>query len=125
MNFSDRPAAVVVDEMSSAVEYFPVDFIDDDRGATIRAVGELDMATAGLLSAELDRAIERVAGDVTVNLAAVTFVDSTGLSALLRAHAALAALGRCLVVDSPAPAATRIVELTGLQDTFQLATESR
>ena len=77
------------------------------------------MAAAGLLTAELDRAIERFAGDVTVNLAAVTFVDSTGLSALLRARAALVALGRRFVVDAPAPAATRIFELTGLQDTFQ------
>jgi anti-anti-sigma factor len=62
---------------------------------------------------------------VTVNLAGVTFMDSTGLIALLRAHAALITLDRRLVVDAPAPAATRIFELTGLQDTFQLASESR
>jgi anti-anti-sigma factor len=111
--------------MSSSVEHFAVEFVDDGRGGMIRVVGELDMAAAGLLSAEVDRAIESSAGDVTVNLAAVTFLDSTGLSVLLRARAALVALGRRLVVDAPAPAATRIFELTGLQDTFQLATESR
>jgi len=111
--------------MSSSVEYFAVEVIDDGRGSAVRVVGELDMAVAGWLSAELDRAIEGCDGDVTVNLAAVTFVDSTGLSALLRAHAALVALGRRHVVDAPAPAATRIFELTGLQDTFYLGAESR
>jgi hypothetical protein len=36
--------------MSNAVEPFVVEFIDDGRGGTIRVVGELDMAAAGLLS---------------------------------------------------------------------------
>jgi anti-sigma B factor antagonist len=109
--------------VSSAVEHFAVEYIDDGFAVTIRAVGELDMAAAGLLSAEFDRAMESSAGDVTVNLSAVTFMDSTGLSALLRAHAALGALDRRLVVHAPAPAATRTFELTGLQDTFRLASE--
>jgi anti-anti-sigma factor len=77
--------------VSSAVEHFAVEYIDDGFAVTIRAVGELDTAAAGLLSAEFDRAMESSAGDVTVNLSAVTFMDSTGLSALLRAHAALGA----------------------------------
>jgi anti-anti-sigma factor len=111
--------------MSSSVDHFAVEFVDDGRGGTIRVVGELDLAAAGLLSVEIDRAIDSSSGDVIVNLAAVTFLDSTGLSALLRAHSALVAVGRRLVLDAPPPAAIRIFELTGLQDTFQLATEPR
>jgi anti-anti-sigma factor len=111
--------------MSGSVEDFAVEITDDGRGVMIRVVGDLDMATAELLGAELERAVDSFAGDVTVNLAAVTFLDSTGLIVLLRGYAALGALGRRLVVAAPARAVKHILELTGLQDTFQLAPEPR
>ena len=60
-------------------------------------------------------------GDVTVDLADVTF---DRLCVLLRARTALDAVGRHLLLGGPARAATRIFELAGLQDTFRLATES-
>jgi STAS domain len=44
-------------------------------------------------------------GDVTVDLAGVTFLDSVGLCVLLRARTALAAIGRRLLLAAPARAA--------------------
>ena len=66
----------------------------------------------------MDLAVEGSAGDVTVDLAGVTFLDSMGLCVLLRARAALIALDRGLVVAGPSRAAARIFELAGLQDKF-------
>ena len=62
--------------MSSTVDDFAVEFIDDGAGVTVRVVGDVDMATAGVLEAQLDRAVEGFAGDVTVDLTGVTFLDS-------------------------------------------------
>jgi len=45
---------------------------------TVRVVGDVDMDTAGMLAAQLDRAVAGYPGDVTVDLAGVTFLDSTG-----------------------------------------------
>jgi anti-sigma B factor antagonist len=109
--------------MSSIVDDFAVEFLDDGCDVTIRVVGEVDMATAGLLAAQLERAVEGCVGAVTVNMAGVTFLDSTGLTVLLRARAALIAVDRDLVVTAPSRPTTRIFELTGLHDTFRLASE--
>jgi anti-sigma B factor antagonist len=109
--------------MSSTVEDFAVEFVDDGGGVTIRVVGDVDMDTASVLAAQLDRAVQSLRGDVTVDLGGVTFLDSIGLCVLLRARAALDSAGRQLLVAAPARAATRIFELAGLQDTFRLASE--
>ena len=110
--------------MTDPVDGFIVEFGADGSDVELRVVGDVDLGTVHVLAADLDRAIAGFAGTVTVNLGAVTFLDSTGLCALLRAHRALGAAGRSLVVAEPGPATTRIFGLTGLLDTFQLATES-
>jgi stage II sporulation protein AA (anti-sigma F factor antagonist) len=109
--------------MSSAVDDFGVELIDDDAGVTVRVVGDVDMDTASMLAAQLDRAVEGFPGDVTVDLAGVTFLDPTGLCVLLRARAALIALDRGLGVAGASRAAARIFELAGLRDKFRLASE--
>ena len=109
--------------MSSAVDDFAVEFLDDGSGVRVRVIGDVDMDTARVLGAQLDRAVEGFPGEVTVDLAGVTFLDSMGLCVLLRARAALIARDRGLVVAGPSRAATRIFELAGLRDTFRLASE--
>ena len=109
--------------MSSAVDDFAVELIDDGAGVTVRVVGEVDMETASVLAAQLGRAVDGFPGDVTVDLAGVTFLDSTGLCTLLRARAALIAHDRGLGVAAASRAAARIFELAGLQDKFRLASE--
>jgi anti-anti-sigma factor len=81
------------------------------------------MDPPSVLAAQLDLAVEGFAGDVTVDLADVTFLDSTGLCVLLRARAALITLDRGLVVAGASRAAARIFELAGLQHKFRLASE--
>jgi anti-sigma B factor antagonist len=109
--------------MKSLVDDFTVEFDADGPHVTLRVVGEVDLATAGVLTAELDRAIAGFDGSVTVNLGGVTFLDSIALCALLRARGALDASDRTLVVTEPGPATMRVFGLTGLLDTFCLATE--
>ena len=48
--------------------------------------GDLDLATAP----ELERALDRLTGEVTLDCHQLEFIDSTGLSVLMRAHNRLA-----------------------------------
>ena len=59
--------------------------------ALIRGFGEIDMASAPLLEAELDEVLDLGPGSVAVDLTEVTFVDSTGLRVLLQARDRLGA----------------------------------
>jgi anti-sigma B factor antagonist len=58
--------------------------------------GEIDMATADAVVAALTPWV-RAGGPVTLDLSDVTFMDSTGLHAVLKAAAALEARG-CVVI---------------------------
>ena len=58
-----------------------------------------------------------------MNLAGVTFMDSTGLHALLRARTALAASVAGWSSPSRVGRRTRLFQLAGLLDTFELAGE--
>jgi anti-sigma B factor antagonist len=52
---------------------------------------------------------------VVLDLAAVTFIDSTGLSALMDARAESDRNGWDFSVSRPSPAVRRVVELAGLE----------
>jgi anti-sigma B factor antagonist len=52
---------------------------------------------------------------VVLDLAAVTFIDSTGLSALMDARAESDRNGWEFSVSRPSPAVRRVVELAGLE----------
>ena len=66
-----------------------------------RVAGDLDVSTVELLADALEQAIE-VGGDVTIDLSAVDFVDSTGLQLLVRSARRLESRGRLILV-SPQP----------------------
>jgi anti-anti-sigma factor len=75
--------------------------------------GELDIATAP----ELNRLLTRLRArghSVTLDLAEVTFIDSTGLSALMDAHFESERNGWEFAVRSPSAAVRRVVDLAGM-----------
>jgi anti-sigma B factor antagonist len=81
--------------------------------------GEFDMAAAQAFQSCADVAIDSSTGAVIIDLAAVTFVDSTAIAALLNARRVLIDQQRELRVQhAHAPAVSRIFELAGLGDLF-------
>jgi anti-sigma B factor antagonist len=93
------------------------------RGVHVVALGgEIDLHTAPRLDEALFGAIHEGAQRVLVDLAGTTFVDSTVLGVLLRAHRRLDDAGGRLVLVSNDPRILRTLELTGLDRT--LAVES-
>ena len=82
-------------------------------GRRLEVAGELDLAASSTLRAALADLADGD-GDVTVDLSAVTFIDSTALSVLVHAHTESAAAGGRLIVTNPSPVVVRILHLAGL-----------
>jgi anti-anti-sigma factor len=78
----------------------------------VSVAGELDLDTADELAAWLESEGQGE-GDLRVDAAGLSFVDSTGVRALLRAANAMAGRGR-LILRDPSPAVRRVLELAGL-----------
>ncbi len=78
------------------------------------ARGELDMASSDQLSTALEPALSAHARLVIVDLSDVTFLDSSGLRAIVRASNALQDAGGRLVVEGVSGAVARVLEVTGL-----------
>ena len=74
--------------------------------------GEFDMAAAEEVRARLAELAGRGVASVVLDLAAVTFIDSSTLRELLRADLLLRSSGGRLVLAAPTPPVTRLLELT-------------
>jgi anti-anti-sigma factor len=89
---------------------------------TVRLVarGELDIATAPSLVAALDDGVIGDSAVVVLDLSGVTFMDSTGVRALLGAYDKL---GERLRILASAPC-QRVLAVTGLTDRLPLVDEN-
>jgi anti-sigma B factor antagonist len=98
---------------SSQVALLRVDTRHEGPDATITVEGELDHSTAEQFRTCILEVLDTKPRSVTVDARAVTFTDSTGLSALLRAHG-LAFVDRVdFRISDPSPRLRRLVEETG------------
>ena len=75
--------------------------------------GELDIATAPEL-VEMLRRLRHYGHAVTVDLAEVTFMDSTGLTTLMDAHLAAENNGWSFGIRRASPAVHRVFDLAGV-----------
>ena len=84
-----------------------------EQGRDIRLAGELDMSNEPELDEVLRAAVEQ-GGPTLVDLSELTFIDSTGISALLRAAVALGNRG-CLILHGEQDRVRRVLDLVGLE----------
>ncbi len=82
---------------------------------TISLFGELDLATADDVSAEIQRVEDTDARSIVVDLAGLTFMDSTGIRLLWRAHERSRADSCRLTLLRGCAAVQRVLQLTGLE----------
>jgi anti-anti-sigma factor len=95
---------------------FDVSVQAEDGAAVVVVRGEFDMCEAPALRACLDDVIASSDGAVVVDLAHVTFIDSTAICALLVARRCLAGQGRELCLRRVTAPVARVFELAGLTD---------
>jgi anti-anti-sigma factor len=82
--------------------------------AVVAVRGELDMSTAAELSRSLAPVLDQHPQAVTMDLAGLEFIDSTGLTLLVRTAKRLQEHEAVLRLASPSPAVRRVLELVGL-----------
>jgi anti-sigma B factor antagonist len=85
--------------------------------AHVTLAGELDTSNVAQLYEELADLTREGVRHITIDLAGLEFVDSTGLSALIAAHKRVASQGGELILDSPSRDIRRQFQMTGV-DTF-------
>jgi anti-sigma B factor antagonist len=100
---------------------FHIDVRATQHEMLIALTGELDMASAQSIRPCIEAAITTSSGDVIVDLAAVTFMDSSGLAALLDARQLALRAGRRLGVQNIGVQPRRVLELSGVDGMFSEA----
>ena len=87
---------------------------------TVAVAGEIDLSTADQLDAAIREAEKTETNRIVVDLSALSFVDSTGLSVLLDAIKRSRRDGnRLSFVPSKHEAVTRLFALTGTTEMFE------
>lgn len=107
--------------MSDDVEPIPADVLHieaphHDARATIVLVGEFDMTGTELFWGHVSATLEARPTSIAIDAGGLSFIDSSGLMALLRARDAAVDAGVAFEVREPSPALRRIAEVAGVKD---------
>ncbi len=82
--------------------------------------GELDLASSGALEQELVKVSEGDFDQVIIDLRKLEFMDSTGLSTLVRAQQRTEECGRAFALVKGPQQVQRLLSLTGFADRIRL-----
>ena len=109
------------DEGDDDAEIAAVSFSKSGSGndLTLEIRGDLDIAAARALGRELDDLLDAATGRARVDLSGVQFMDSSALSALVRAHERARTRGQHLELANPSPACAKVLSITGLDRVFE------
>jgi anti-anti-sigma factor len=95
-----------------------------DGVARISAHGELDLQTVSLLDRALEAVDQFELARVVLDFTDLSFVDSTGVHAILRAHTRATENGSVLVVVNSSEKVRKVFELTRTEHLFEAATSN-
>jgi len=80
---------------------------------TVCVAGEVDLLTSKDVDAELTRVLGEAPDSIVVDMSAVSFCDSTGLTMLVKLNSACIAANRGLRII-PSPTVRKVIDITGL-----------
>ena len=86
--------------------------VEGDR-VSVKVTGDIDLATADKVGEAVSDALTK-GDEVWVDLSAVTFLDSTGIRALVQGHRKAAAQGARLYVHGAQQWVAKVLEVTGV-----------
>lgn len=96
---------------------FAIVLADETDDVVVLAVhGEIDVGTAPQLRERLGEHVDRGARRVVLDLAHTTFMDSSGIRALLATHRALEPRGGRLALVAPGSGIADTLRVTGLDE---------
>lgn len=100
--------------------HFRVEVANKRDAAVISVSGELDLASSPALQGELERAVNSDASLVILDLRELDFMDSTGLSVLVRAHQQATQNSVRFGLINASQQVQRLLSLTGVADRLTL-----
>lgn len=107
--------------MSPVVPHFELSEESAASGAHIINVrGEIHVSTAPRFSQRLTDAIDNGKRAIVLDLSAVEFIDSTGLSVLLNGLRRVSQVQGCLALVCSNPTVLRLFQITSLDETFDI-----
>ena len=90
-------------------------FLDGDDVAVVAVAGEVDISTSGRLRESLLRVLTDEQGRcLVVNLAGVSFIDSTGIGVLVGVWHRVRATSSMLALAAPSRQVSAVLQTTGL-----------
>lgn len=120
---TDRVATIAISWRGARAAVYEVSMHSESRfqlevrETVVHVEGSVDAATAPALDDAIEKA--RLNGiPVVVDLSAVDFMDSSGLSVLVAANGSNGATA--LVLRRPSRAVRRVLEITGLEEPFEI-----
>ncbi|TCO53746.1 stage II sporulation protein AA (anti-sigma F factor antagonist) [Actinocrispum wychmicini] len=81
----------------------------------VAVAGELNLATGDVVLRKLSSLVDRGYVHLVIDASKVSFCDSSGLGALLRARARASAVAGDLTIRSASPQLRRVLEIAGIQ----------
>jgi anti-sigma B factor antagonist len=100
--------------------HFRLEVRNQGRATVIAVSGELDLASSPALQEELDRVAVSDSQMLIIDLRELDFMDSTGLSVLVRAHQRIEEQGRQLAMVKGPQQVQRLLSLTGVAERLTL-----
>ncbi|MGI8863880.1 MAG: STAS domain-containing protein [Solirubrobacteraceae bacterium] len=100
---------------------FQINTEETEFGATLKLAGKLDGATADVVVAQFDRAVDAGCQRLTVDLAGVSFIDSAGLRGIIVIQRRATERDLSLTVVPPPRPLLDLLEITGLTERLALA----
>ncbi|MBV8161264.1 MAG: STAS domain-containing protein [Acidimicrobiia bacterium] len=97
-----------------------IEVADTTSPTTVVLAGELDLATAGRVREALIAISNSGEHRVVVDMTNVTFIDSTGLAALVGPLKRFRSMNGQIVLRSPTPGVYKLLTLTGLTRVFTI-----
>jgi anti-sigma B factor antagonist len=91
---------------------FDVQIESENGGIRVAVSGALDIAASDRVWEAIEPAL-RGADAITFDLSNASFIDSTGLSTMIRAYKCLGQRKEAVIIRRPGRAARRVIELSG------------
>jgi anti-sigma B factor antagonist len=94
----------------------------DDQTLEVAGLLALGASNAARVRDDIRAAITPAHAVLEIDLSAITFLDSSGLGALIALHKSMRSQNGTLRLVNPAPSASQIIELTRLHRVFEIVT---
>lgn len=108
------------DHSGRAPEPFELRIDRVEPWTVIRPSGEIDLATVG----RVEQAAAAVAGDLVIDLRAVTFLDSSGLRLLIEQERRARDDGHAFAIVAGPPSIQRLLKIAGLDARLRVLEEA-